>query len=116
MKREQIYALVVCFVFLYAASYYFSGVLPVPMFWYFPLDRHWEWTLQPSAGLKMGWYGKVLCSWGVGLVGTALLALYLRWRQRSLSASVQGLWDLLAMTSVVFALYYLAHSLALRVL
>ena len=104
-----------CFVMLYASSYFLTELISVPLLWYFPLQRRWEWALTPSDGLLMGWYGKVLFSWLLASLGAGLLYAGLRWQRKILPAGVQGLLDLGAMSSVLFVLYYIARSLAYRI-
>lgn len=102
-------------VFGFASLYFLSELFPVPLFWYFPLENRWEWAVTPGPGLKMGWYGKVLFC----LVGSGFLALIgglvARIKTRSLTA-FQTLAEMAAMGSVLFVLYYLAKSMAYRVI
>jgi len=116
MSKQQVFSLTVFMVFLYAMAYYLTDIIPTPIFWYFPLEHRWEFALTPSQGLVMGWYGKVFICCLFALLGTGILALIFRLKQQAFSPAVQAFFDLLAMSSVIFVLYFLARSLALRVL
>ena len=114
-EKSRRFSAGVCFCFVYSFSYFFTEVVTVPLFWYFPLQRRWEFALQPSEGLLMGWYGKVLFSLLIASICSGALYSVLRWRRRQLSPALQGLLDLSAMSSTLFVLYYIARSLAYRV-
>lgn len=116
MNREQVFSLTVAMVFFYAFSYYLTDVIPTPLLWYFPLEHRWEFALSPSQGLAMGWYGKVLFCLGLTALGTSLMAFVLKLKRGGIKPGAQALFDLLAMSSVLFVLYFMARSLALRVL
>ncbi len=115
MSKNNWFSVAVLFVWLYAGSYLLTEWIPVPLVWYFPLEQRWEMAIHPSAGLKMGWYGKVLVSLLSASLGALLLAAFLRWSQRELPEGLQGFLDLCAMSTVVFALLYIARSLSYRV-
>lgn len=108
--------LAVSFAGIYTLTYLLTELIPVPLLWYFPLERRWEYTLTPSAGLVMGWYGKVLFCLGLALLSTALLALGLKLSRRDSPQGLQGLLELGTMASVLLTLYYLAYTLSQRVL
>lgn len=112
MNRQSLYTLAVCFSFLYAMSYFVTEIVQAPLLWYYPLEHRWAWGSKPPPGLMMGWYGKVLLSFALALVGTGALALVLR--RREPGPAVQGLLDLAAMSTIVFVLYYIARNLAYK--
>ena len=101
------------FVFAYSLSYFLTEILPVPNLWYYPVLRHWEWGANPSAGLKMGWYGKVL--WSCGLSSFLTLVWGLLWPLWKKHADFwNSLFDLGAMASTVYVLFYIARVLSTR--
>ena len=116
LGKQGTYAVAVAFVFLYALSYFATEIVQAPLLWYFPLEQRWLYATHPGSGLVMGWYGKVLLSFMIAGLGAALLALGLKLGRRELGAALQGLLDLAAISMVVFVLYYIARSLAYRVL
>jgi len=115
MSKNNWFSVCVLFVWAYAGSYLLTEWIPVPLLWYFPLEHRWEFALNPSDGLKMGWYGKVLLSLLTASLGALLMAAFFRWSERELPDGVQGFLDLSAMSTVVFLLFYIARSLSYRV-
>ncbi|MGV3523985.1 MAG: hypothetical protein ACO1RX_07160 [Candidatus Sericytochromatia bacterium] len=115
-KHSHQATLAVGFAGIYTLTYFLTELIPVPLLWYFPLERRWEYTLTPSTGLVMGWYGKVLFCLGLALLSTALLALGLKFSRRPSPQGLQGLLELGTMASVLLTLYYLAYTLSQRVL
>lgn len=116
LKRSHLATLAVGFAGVYTLAYFLTELIPVPLLWYFPLERRWEYTLTPSAGLVMGWYGKVLFCLLLALVSNLLLALGLKFSRRSSPPALQGLLELGCMASILLTLYYLAYTLSQRVL
>lgn len=116
MSKQTSFSVAVCFVFLYSLSYFATELLKVPLFWYYPTEHRWVFAESPPAGLMMGWYGKVLFSLMFAGLGAGLLALGLKLSRRELPAGLQGFLDLATMCMVLFTLYYLANSLAHRIL
>lgn len=114
-EKARIFSAAVCFAGVFSFSYFLSEIIAMPLLWYYPLQRRWELSITPSAGLMMGWYGKVLLSLLLATLFSAALYIVLRSRRRTLPDGVQGFLDLLSMSSVVFVLYYIARSLAYRV-
>lgn len=116
-SKQSQYAIAVSFCLLYSFCYFLTELIPLPMFWYYPLEHRWVYgaTNLPK-GLMMGWYGKVLLCLLIATAGSGLLALTLKLTRRELPAQLQGLLDLAMMSSVLFALYYIARSMAYRVL
>lgn len=101
------------FVFAYSLSYFLTEILPYPNLWYYPVLRRWEWGVSPSEGLKMGWYGKVL--WSCGISSLLTLGWALLWPLWKKHADFWlSLFDLGAMASTVYILFYIARVLSTR--
>lgn len=101
------------FVFVYCLCYFLTEVLPYPNLWYYPVLRRWEWGLNPSEGLKMGWYGKVLWSLVSATGFTGLWALtWPLWKKRA--TFWLQFFDLGAMAATVYVLFYIARVLSTR--
>ena len=115
-SKANTYAVAVCFTFVYALSYFATEVLPTPLLWYYPLENTWLYGGNPPPGLMMGWYGKVLLSLVLAALGSGLLWAGLRLTRREPGPNLLGLLDLAAISSVIFVLYYIARSLAYRVI
>lgn len=116
-SKQSLYAIAVSFCGVYAFAYFITEIVPVPLLWYYPLERSWAYgTGNLPPGLMMGWYGKVLFCLVVASLVSGLLAASLKLSQRELPPAAQSLLDLAAMSSVLFALYYIARSMAYRML
>ena len=114
-EKESAYILALALLVLgFAGSYFATELFAAPLLWYFPLEHRWELSATPSAGLKMGWYGKVLLSALIGF-GLSGLGLTLA-RLKALPNQVPIFVQMAAMGSTLFALYYFAKSMAYRVI
>ncbi|PIQ24234.1 hypothetical protein COW36_10455 [bacterium (Candidatus Blackallbacteria) CG17_big_fil_post_rev_8_21_14_2_50_48_46] len=114
MQRENYFLLGSLALFSFCLSYFLSEVFPTPLWWYYPLDQHWEYGVLTTPGLRMGWYGKVLFSFEVSLAISTLSFCLVKLTRRQTSASLlQGL-NLAAMSITVFILYYFARTLIAR--
>lgn len=113
---QRLFSACLLFVWLFNAIYFLTELAPFPNLWYFPLEQRWQWAAVPDAGLKMGWYGKVLIAMGLATGGAVGLWGLLKWGQRQLPAALQDFLAISAMGLTLFTLYYLAHSMAYRVL
>jgi hypothetical protein len=52
----------------YLAVFFASSTVPTRLLWYLPLDHAFIFTIRPE-GLGMDFYGRLLLSFGAGLVG-----------------------------------------------
>ena len=101
------------FVLVYSLSYFLTEILPYPNLWYYPVLRRWEFGFNPSAGLKMGWYGKVLWSVSVSMLWSMLWALlWPLWKKHA--SFWLACFDLGAMASTLYVLFYIARVLSTR--
>lgn len=111
MSKEKTYLLLVLSVLAFTGSYFLSEIFPFPLWWYYPLDQHWEFGVVTSKGLRMGWYGKVflslLCTAGVAL----LSGLGLRWLPSDPPEALADLLGLASMGMTLFLLYYMVRVL-----
>ncbi|MBT9548522.1 MAG: hypothetical protein IV090_24220 [Candidatus Sericytochromatia bacterium] len=112
MGKEKTYLLLVLSVLAFTGSYFLSEVFPFPLWWYYPLDQHWEFGIVTSKGLRMGWYGKVLlsafCSLAVALLG----GLGLKWMPGEPPETLADFLTLAGMGMTLFLLYYIVRILS----
>lgn len=66
-----------CARIAFGFAYLAYVIRPSSVFWYYPLQRRWEWITKPSA-LAMDWYGRTGIALGAGLVIGVLALLMSR--------------------------------------
>ena len=71
----------------YLAAYFASTVLPVPLVWYFPVERRFSFEAHAS-GQAMDFYGRLLFSLAAGALALGLGRVVFR----RLPASAQPRW------------------------
>lgn len=113
MSKEQRFFLLSLALLLFSGSYLFTEILPAPLWWYYPLEQRWEFGIQTSPGLRMGWYGKILLSSLVALSFTGLVCMGLYLWRKTPALALRHWVNLATMSMIVFVLYYLARSLIL---
>jgi uncharacterized membrane protein (UPF0136 family) len=91
----------------YLAAWFLTTVLPVPLPWYYPLERRFALEVQPH-GLAADFFGRTLVSLAAGLAVGAVgqrLAGLLRTPGRRRWAAVAAVWSaaLLALTAGLYA-------------
>ena len=112
MKQANRFALYSLMIVCFSGCYFLTEIIPIPLWWYYPLDQHWEFGLITTPGLKMGWYGKLLNCVSFSLILSGLGWVILRQTDRVLSETIRAILDLTAMSISVFTLYYIARSLS----
>lgn len=100
---------------LCAAGMVFAASLlhPLPLPWYLPVERRWEWGLTPST-LGMDFYGRLIWAAGAGSLAAAaagLLGRALPDSRRERAARTAGAW---ALISLWVGAWVLILSLATR--
>ncbi|MFO0727854.1 MAG: hypothetical protein U1E65_29010 [Myxococcota bacterium] len=60
---------------LFALTYAALAIFEVPLLWYLPIDRRFEFGLKPSS-LGIDWYGRVLAASLASAVGLGLGGLF----------------------------------------
>ncbi len=100
--------------FGFLVGYFVCTVLPVPVIWYYPVERSFELALKPH-GLAADFYGRLLWS---GLGAAAMAPVGILWK-RFLSGDALKRWMLItaawcaALLMLLFGLYI--HKLVGRV-
>jgi hypothetical protein len=112
MPQENRFALYALLLICFSGSYFLTEIIPVPLWWYYPLDQHWEFGLLTTPGLRMGWYGKVFTCLIFSLSLSGLGWLILSQTDRVIPVNARILIDLTALSVCVFTLYYIARSLS----
>lgn len=113
-KRMKAFSLA-CYIFLliFVFFYLISEFVPFPVHWYFPLEHRWEYTIHPTPGLAMGWYGKMLLCFVLAFGGSVFSYILLQ-RLNIDIITIHAFLDLAVMGLVIFLLYFLAMSLSHR--
>lgn len=109
MNKQQVFSLAVCFCLVYTLAYLITEMVQVPIFWYYPKTQVWFWGLNPPAGLKMGWFGKVFFAIGLASVVAATLAMIYKVFKWQPGEDLQGFLDLAMMSSLLFTMYFIAY-------
>lgn len=112
MSKEKQFLLLGLSVLAFSGSYFLSEIFPFPLWWYYPLDQHWEFGVVTSPGLRMGWYGKVLLSALCGLFLTLLSGGVLKALPGDPPEALADFVALSSMAMTLFVLYYIARILA----
>lgn len=102
------------FCVTYLATFFASTASPTRLLWYLPLERRFEFGLLPKVGLGMDFYGRLLLSIVVGLLGLlvgAAVERRLSPAQRAKSLPVLLAW-MLSLAAFTAGLY--AHMLWVR--
>jgi hypothetical protein len=80
----------------YLLVYFLTGLEPVTLPWYYPLEHRWQWVLHPLT-LGMDWYGRTLFA-ALGATASGLLAgaIGRRWTPSNPTAVLRALaaWTL----------------------
>jgi hypothetical protein len=111
MQREHTFPIAAAFVCAYSFCYFLAEIVPLPLWWYYPLEHRWELSIGPDPGLPMGWYGRLIFCALAGIFSAGLTTLWLRWRPNHHHHEAWALLDLSAMAATLFALYYIARVL-----
>ncbi|MGE3723939.1 MAG: hypothetical protein AB7I41_00195 [Candidatus Sericytochromatia bacterium] len=112
MSKEKSYLLLVLGVLAFSGSYFLSEIFPFPLWWYYPLDQHWEFGIVTSQGLRMGWYGKLLLSVIFSLGVSFFASLGLRFMPSDPPEALVDFLTLASMGMTLFLLYYIARILS----
>jgi hypothetical protein len=111
MRREQVFFLVLLGILSFNLSYFLTEIFPAPLWWYYPLDQHWEFGITTQPGLRMGWYGKVFLSGLCTATVVTAIGLGLKLSKKTPAQALIQLLVLLNMIMTVFLLYYIARTL-----
>lgn len=112
--RESLWFGLYVFILGFEAAYLLSELVPVPVWWYFPLEHRWEWLSSPGSGLGMGWYGKVLLCLGVGGSLGGMAYGWMAWWRRPIPHEWFGLLDASVISLTLFDLYFMVKTLVGR--
>ena len=96
----------------FIAAYIWPALAPVRVYWYYPLERRWDFVERPD-GLAIDWYGRLLVSLIAGLVFFAVTDLVAR-RLRPPPRRALELFAAWLVTAALLAMLLYAYQLSVR--